>query len=103
MCAGRCVRYSPIDLCEINSGYESKLTLNLKSELGRMKLLRTVAWRCNIRRLRGRRKWCAQKQKRGKRASLQAKLKANNNRLVIPSLFLANVQVLDNKMDILRL
>lgn len=32
-----------------------------------------------------------------------AKLKANNNRLVIPSLFLANVRVLDNKMYLLRL
>ncbi|KAF4082123.1 hypothetical protein AMELA_G00148020 [Ameiurus melas] len=57
------------------------------SELGRMKLLRTVAWCGTIRRLRGRRKRCARKKKRGKRAGLQAKLKANNNRLVVPSLF----------------
>lgn len=87
MCAKRFMRYNPLELCKINSKYGAKLSQNLKSELGRMGLLRTTAWQCNIRLLRGKRKRCARKQKRGKRAGLLAKLKANNNRLVIPSLF----------------
>lgn len=97
------MRYNPLELCEINSKYESKLPQNLKSELGRVELLKTTAWRCTIRQLRDKRKRCTQKQKRGKRAGLLAKLKADNNRLVIPSFLLANVRALDNKMDLLRL
>ncbi len=42
-------------------------------------------------------------QKRGKRGGLLARLKANANRPPIPSLFLANVRSLDNKLDLLRL
>lgn len=44
-----------------------------------------------------------QKQKRGKRAGLLTKLRANANQPAIPSLFLSNVRALDNKMDLLRL
>lgn len=42
------------------------------------------------------------KQKRGKRG-LRAKLKANPHKPAIPSLFLANVRSVNNKMDELRL
>ncbi|KAI4891554.1 hypothetical protein NFI96_034005 [Prochilodus magdalenae] len=41
--------------------------------------------------------------KRGKRAGVLARLKANADRPPIPSLFLSNVRSLDNKLDLLRL
>ncbi len=44
---------------------------------------------------------CARRQKRGKRAGALAQLKAR--RPPIPTLFLANVRSLDNKVDLLRL
>ena len=43
------------------------------------------------------------KQRRGKRAGLRAKLKLTPHRLSLPSIFLANVRSLANKMDELRL
>ena len=43
------------------------------------------------------------KQRRGKRGRLRAKLKLTPHRLSLPSLFLANVRSLANKMDELRL
>ncbi|KAI5620341.1 gastrula zinc finger protein XlCGF28.1-like [Silurus asotus] len=48
----------------------------------------------------GNRKRCARKQKRGKRAGANARLKANP---ALPSLLLANVCSLDNKLDYIRL
>lgn len=74
----------------------------LKVALGRLGLLRTTGWKRETHRLRGRRKRCAWKQKRGKQAGLQARLKATN-RPALPTLFLANIRSLDNKMDLMRL
>ena len=52
-----------------------------------------------------RRKWkrCERKQKRGKRAGIHARLKANPSRPAVPSLLLSNVRSLDNKLDELHL
>ncbi|GAA6231470.1 uncharacterized protein LOC109141784 [Lates japonicus] len=77
--------------------------LGLRALLGRLQLLRTPDWRSGVRRVEGKRKRCARKQKRGKRGGLLAKLKANAGRPPIPSLFLSNVRSLDNKTDLLRL
>ncbi|KAK0147722.1 hypothetical protein N1851_012574 [Merluccius polli] len=50
-----------------------------------------------------RRKRCARKQKRGKRGGIRARLAASPSRPAIPSIILANVRSLDNKMDHIRL
>lgn len=52
---------------------------------------------------RRRRKWCARKQKRGKRGGIRARLAVSPTRPAIPSILLANVRSLDNKMDYIRL
>ncbi|GAA6075769.1 piezo-type mechanosensitive ion channel component 1-like, partial [Tachysurus ichikawai] len=52
---------------------------------------------------RGRRKRCARKRKRGKRAGVRARLKTNPSRPALPSILLANVCSLDNKLDYIRL
>ncbi len=83
----------------IHSMTEVKLPLTLKAKQGRMGLLRTATWWSNTYRLKGKRKW----QRRGKRAGSPAKLKANCKRPAVPSLFLAKVQALDNKIDLLQL
>ena len=53
--------------------------------------------------IHGKWRWCSGKQKRGKRAGVQAKLKTSASRPAVPSLFLSSVCVKDNKMDLLRL
>lgn len=50
-----------------------------------------------------RRRRCKHKQRRGKRSSLRAKLKLNPHHPALPSIFLANVRSLANKIDELRL
>lgn len=45
----------------------------------------------------------SRRQKRSKRRGLKAKLKTNPNKPAIPGLFLANTQLLNNKMDKLKL
>ncbi|KAK3549100.1 hypothetical protein QTP70_031895 [Hemibagrus guttatus] len=52
---------------------------------------------------RGHRKWCLRKQKRGKRASVRARLKINPSRPALPSIILSNVCSLDNKLDYIQL
>lgn len=52
---------------------------------------------------RGRRKRCARKQKRGKRAGVRARLKTNPSRPALPSILLSNVCSLVNKLDYIRL
>ena len=52
---------------------------------------------------RRRRKRRARKQKRGKRGGIRARLAARPTRPAIPSILLANVRSLDNKMDNIRL
>lgn len=74
----------------------------LKTVLGRLRLLRKAGWRRETFRLRGRRKRCAQKQKRGKRAGKIAGLKANT-KPTNPTLLLSNVHSQDNKIDLMRL
>ncbi|XP_070407627.1 uncharacterized protein [Nothobranchius furzeri] len=52
---------------------------------------------------RRRRKQCATTRKRGKRGGVRVRLEAKPTRPAIPSLLLANVRSLDNKMDSIRL
>ncbi|KAF0037932.1 hypothetical protein F2P81_010806 [Scophthalmus maximus] len=97
------VRYSCNELLNIGKHQKFALAPELSTVLGRLKLSRTAEWCTRVQRLEVRRKRYACRQKRGKRSGLFAKLKASNNRRGIPSLFLANVCSLDNKMDLLRL
>ncbi|KAM9828286.1 uncharacterized protein ACBT44_021775 isoform 1-T1 [Syngnathus typhle] len=53
--------------------------------------------------VRERRKRCARRLKRGKRGDVRARLAANPARPAVPSILLANVRSLDNKMDYVRL
>ena len=84
---------------DIKDDFTTDVSPALRSMLGR--LLRTADWHNRVQRPEGKRKRCARRQKRGKRGGLVAKLKAN--RTPIPSLFLANVRSLDNKLDLIRL
>ena len=95
------VKYSSTELMIIRDSSVITISPKLKSALGRQRLLRTTEWRSRVRGAAGKRKRCARKQKRGKRAGALAQLKAR--RPPIPSLFLANVRSLDNKVDLLRL
>ncbi|KAK0147812.1 hypothetical protein N1851_012502 [Merluccius polli] len=52
---------------------------------------------------RKRRRRCARRQKRGKRGGIQARLAANPHKPALPSIVLANVRSLDNKLDELQL
>ncbi len=52
---------------------------------------------------RRRYKRCERKQKRGKRGGIRARLAANPHKPAIPSIVLANVRSLDNKLDHIRL
>ena len=45
------------------------------------------------------RKRCARRQKRGKRGGIRARLATSPTRPAIPSIIMANVQSLENKMD----
>ncbi|KAI4893871.1 hypothetical protein NFI96_021222, partial [Prochilodus magdalenae] len=76
---------------------------SFRAKLGRLQLLRTPAWRGRAARTKGKRKRCKRRLKRGKRAGVLARLRANADRPPIPSLFLSNVRSLDNKLDLLRL
>lgn len=49
------------------------------------------------------RKWWVRKQKKGKRGGIRARLATNPTHPAIPSIILANVRSLDNKMDHIRL
>ncbi|KAK2919151.1 hypothetical protein Q8A73_003522 [Channa argus] len=53
--------------------------------------------------VRGRRKRCSRKRKRGKWAGVRARLNANPSRPALPSILLSNVCSLDNKLDYIRL
>lgn len=48
-------------------------------------------------------KWRQRKQKRGKRGGIRARLAASPHKPAIPTIILANVHSLDNKLDYLRL
>uniref|UniRef100_A0A3B3H7K8 Reverse transcriptase domain-containing protein n=1 Tax=Oryzias latipes TaxID=8090 RepID=A0A3B3H7K8_ORYLA len=100
------IKYSRTEITTITDSLDSNTTTagpGLKALLGRLHLLRTPKWRKDIGRTESKRKRCARTRKRGKRAGVLARLKANAGRPPIPSLFLANVRSLDNKMDMLRL
>ena len=53
--------------------------------------------------LRRRRKRCERRCKRGKRAGVGARLRANSSRPALPSILLSNVRSLENKLDYIRL
>ncbi len=95
------IKYSPTELMVIMDSSVITISPKLKSALGRQRLLRTTEWCSRVRGAAGKRKRCARRQKRGKRAGALAQLKAR--RPPIPTLFLANVRSLDNKVDLLRL
>lgn len=100
--ANKRLMYSSAELRNIkDSGFDATVSTAVLSMLGRLWLRRTADWRSSVQRLAGKRKRCARKQKRGKRGGLVAKLKAN--RPSIPSLFLANVRSLNNKVDLICL
>ena len=48
-------------------------------------------------------RWGGRKQKRGKRAGIKVRLKANPTRPAVPTILLSNVRSLENKLDELRL
>lgn len=79
---------------DIKDGFVISVKPALKSMLGRLRLLRTADWRSTVQQLERKRKRCARRQKRGKLTA---------NRRPIPSLFLANVRSLDNKMNLICL
>ncbi len=93
------IKYSPTELMVIMDSSVIIISPKLKSALGRQRLLRTTEWCSRIRGAAGKRKRCARRQKRGKRVGALAQLKAR--RPPIPTLFLANVCSLDNKVDLL--
>ena len=95
-----CVKYSLTELMVIRDGLFITISPKLKSALGRQRLLRTMEWRSRVQGAAGKRKRCARKQKRGERSGGLAQLKAN--RPPIPTLFLANIRSLDNKVDLLH-
>ncbi len=95
------IKYSPTELMVIMDSSVITISPKLKSALGRQRLLRTTEWCSRVWGAAGKRKRCARRQKRGKRAGGLAQLKAR--RPPIPTLFLANVCSLDNKVDLLRL
>ncbi|KAK0151949.1 hypothetical protein N1851_006689 [Merluccius polli] len=80
-------------------------TLLLLKSLGLLRAREyTVTGRAvNAGRLRKRRSRRVRKQKRGNRGGTRAKLKANPYRAPLPSILLANVRSLENKLDYLRL
>uniref|UniRef100_H2L8P4 NACHT domain-containing protein n=1 Tax=Oryzias latipes TaxID=8090 RepID=H2L8P4_ORYLA len=71
-----------------------KLGTTVLVELHDCGLLRTE-WSCHRR--------CMRKQKRGKRGGIRARLAASPYRPAIPTITLANVRSLDNKLDYIRL
>lgn len=60
-------------------------------------------WRKRCERPSTCRKRCARRSKRGKRAGISARLKANPYRPALLSILLSNVRSLENKMDYLKL
>lgn len=103
-------RYSNVTLLHLRS--ENKLTVIDESTIRLLKSLgllcteiHTVTGRpvSTGRRLRRRHSRRVRKQKRGNRGGARAKLKANPYRAPLPSILLANVRSLENKLDYLRL
>lgn len=53
--------------------------------------------------VRRHRKWCERTRKQGKRGGVCARLEANPSKPAVPTVLLANVRLLDSKMDYIRL
>ena len=53
--------------------------------------------------VRRRWKWCERRRKRGKRADVRARLRANPSWPALPAILLSNVRSLENKLDYIRL
>lgn len=82
----------------INNGLRDELRdLGLLREPSPVVLLEAAG------RKRGCRKRCARLRKRGKRAGIRTKLKANPSRPALPYILLSNIRSLDNKTDLLQL
>ncbi|XP_062394808.1 ribonuclease inhibitor-like isoform X2 [Sardina pilchardus] len=91
-----------VEALQLNQCHLSKASCEIiASVLQRTTTLRELNMSDNNLEDEGLQDLCARQQKRGKRAGARAQLKAN--RPPIPTLFLANVRSLDNKMDLLRL
>lgn len=95
------MRFSLAELLDIRDRATITASAELKTRLGRLRLLRTPVWRSSVWGQSGKRKRSTRRQKRGKWAGSLAKLKASRPR--IPTLFPANVRTLDSKMDLLLL
>lgn len=82
----------------INNGLRDELRdLGLLREPSPVVLLEAAG------RKKGCRKRCARLRKRGKRAGIRTKLKANPSRPALPYILLSNIRSLDNKTDLLQL
>ncbi len=104
--------YNSVELNEIRNKMKGLLPSSVfivsVDELKEHKLLRepgpeiTVQGEKSYRKRKCRRR-CERRRKRGKQTGIRTRLMANPTRPALPSLFLANVHSLDNKMDFLRL
>lgn len=95
-----CIMYSPEEI--LNFGLEGLIPPpppNIPVELLRTSV---SAWIASQTKRWHRRRW-KRKQKWGKIAGIQARLKNFQNKLLLPSLFVANTQSILNKIDQLRL
>lgn len=87
-----------VSVCEWLT-YDCETLLIFKCNLSLGPLRRSTEWPDGAVRKKAHRKRCARKQKRGKRAGICARLKANPNRPTIPSILFANVHSLENNLD----
>lgn len=91
------LQYSRDKLLELNSGiHHLPVETFIPPELVRSspEILAEVSQR---------RRRCERRQKRGKRAGVWARLKANSSRPPLPTIFLSNVRLIRNKMDEIQL
>ncbi len=91
-----------------SSGIVDTITLDTLHSLGLLCLPDPAAYEAAVcptdtGRSRRRRRRCDRKRKRGSRGGLTAKLKANPCRTPLPSILLANVRSVENKLDYLKL
>ena len=97
MCPPLAKQYSRAELLVINRDVH-----RLSSEISIPPEIRRLASESSASTGRQRRR-CERKQKRGKRAGVRARLKANPSKPPLPSIFLANVRSIRNKLDEIRL
>ena len=97
MCPALAQQYSRAELLDINRELH-----RLSSEISIPPEIHSLPSESSASTGRQRRR-CERKQKRGKRAGVRARLKANPSKPPLPSIFLANVRSIRNKLDEIRL